>query len=637
MASKALVRRTMFAACLRLTPPIVRSALLADDALAEKFGIEREISVTFGATGIAFPQQKLHSAVKVAIKKPGKSVNLVDQAGVQWLVVASLDKKRPGISIKSGDKSMQVGHLLLLGSNREARLFVIDAETKRLSLPISVASRWRALANKKALTSDELDDLVKEFSEGPIAVAERIQEQLDVLNVTLDILVPRSPSYYERLVGCVAGQKDFQEYLDQVGTSHIDGLLKSTDGIKLALLLGSHPLVSQKLRAYKFEPDEMAETLKWASNADIASKCTLVETLWPVATKRGRGAGAFKSLVKGFAGVGQKDKYDPYGVFSAAFICSYGELAQSRALAAKPAYWRRLAALAHAGIITRAVLLCSLDLSKFIDWMRTARSRPYVFQIYADLRTEPRWLAEWGASGQLRNEFGGRILLLAAGDEGRAKQLDVYDVLLGDVKPSLKLQLDLLRTKMPGPLEGNIEAQTPIPEEILAQIRESLTSPMPDLSSFAALVNVTNLLHMPSDLPELAADALRRAQYRLDGDAQYLHGILIGLAVLAASKRNMRLADELFVVIRNYRRFLKDQLDLDTAFRVGIIACASREDLVEWSKCVGALVSDLAFGEMTREEAGALHPVVIGLCDIVPELWSACSQGLAALEGVAVS
>jgi hypothetical protein len=53
--------------------------------------------------------------------------------------------------------------------------------------------------------------------------------------------------------------------------------------------------------------------------------------------------------------------------------------------------------------------------------------------------------------------------------------------------------------------------------------------------------------------------------------------------------------------------------------------------------CVGALVSDLGFGDMSREEASALYPVIVRLCELVPELWARCGQGLAAIEAVASS
>jgi hypothetical protein len=269
--------------------------------------------------------------------------------------------------------------------------------------------------------------------------------------------------------------------------------------------------------------------------------------------------------------------------------------------------------------------------------MRSVRSADFLLLTYVDLRREPRWVADWALPDQLRNELAGRILVAAVENETTAKLLGVYEALLGDSETSLKEQLDIVQTQLPGPLEGNVSSRMEIPPESLEEIRKKLKSASPDVNSFTMIVNATHLFKIPPDLPELAADAIRRAQYQLDsaGDHGKLALCLIGLAALAAISRNHVLANELFILIRHYRHFFKNELQLDTAFRVGMIACASREGLMEWCKCVGALVSDLGFGELTREEASSLHPLVVALCELVPELWSTCGQGLAAIEAVA--
>ena len=82
--------------------------------------------------------------------------------------------------------------------------------------------------------------------------------------------------------------------------------------------------------------------------------------------------------------------------------------------------------------------------------------------------------------------------------------------------------------------------------------------------------------------------------------------------------KRCQLADELFAAIRLYRRISASELPVLGAFRVGMVACASRADVDGWCKCVGSLVADLGFGELTREEAGRLHPLIVDLCSFVP-------------------
>jgi hypothetical protein len=134
----------------------------------------------------------------------------------------------------------------------------------------------------------------------------------------------------------------------------------------------------------------------------------------------------------------------------------------------------------------------------------------------------------------------------------------------------------------------------------------------------------------------MAADALRRAQYKLDAPEEpNTHAAcLIGLAAAAAITRSIALADALFVVVRIYRRHYRDELTIDEAFQIGIIACASRSELPEWCQAIGAFVTELSFGELSRQAAADLHPLVVGLCNMVPELWATCGQGLAAIQAV---
>ena len=324
---------------------------------------------------------------------------------------------------------------------------------------------------------------------------------------------------------------------------------------------------------------------------------------------------------------------------SAVFVMVDGELSKTRILVSKPPFWRRLAAFAQAALITRCVLATRGDLSKFVALMNSVRLGRYGMQCYVDLRCEPRWLADFAMPQQLKDEIGGRVLIAANSDEKAIDKLGLRDVLISDAPQSLKKQLNLLLTLLPGPCEGNIDCVNQLDPDNLKRMREHLVTPSPSVSSFTFAANTALLFKLPDDIPGLIADAIRRAQYRLDsgGKPETLQSCLVGLAMVAAVNRSHQLADELFIVIRSYRRFFRDDLDLDAAFQIGMIACASRANLPDWCKCVGALIADLGFGELDRGEAAALYPFVIDLCDIVPELWATCAQGIAAIEAVGFS
>jgi hypothetical protein len=78
-------------------------------------------------------------------------------------------------------------------------------------------------------------------------------------------------------------------------------------------------------------------------------------------------------------------------------------------------------------------------------------------------------------------------------------------------------------------------------------------------------------------------------------------------------------------------------LTIEDAFRIAIIACASRSELADWCKCLGDFMVDCAFQPITVEEATRLHSHLVHLCHLVPELWSTCGQAEAALQSVLMS
>ena len=197
-------------------------------------------------------------------------------------------------------------------------------------------------------------------------------------------------------------------------------------------------------------------------------------------------------------------------------------------------------------------------------------------------------------------------------------------------------QLDLGRAFLPGPLEGGSAAVVQIPETYLAEMREDLSAARITTASFSALANASLLFHIPQDLTELAADAIARADYRIeqaDGTTPILP-VLKGLA-MAAGVHTLSQAGRR--VVRRFAKvpaILPDELDIDDAFRVGLIASASRADLADWCKCVGECVADLAFQDLTHDDAKSLHARIVSLCHLVPELWATCGQAEAALRAV---
>lgn len=638
MIKHRTAKTAMFKASLQLMPPLVRHDLLADRSLARRFGVKTERIIAFGGAGISFHRSSLFAAVRRAATQPARTVTIVDQSGTSWAIATSTNRGTPSVILRADRRLVHAAPLILVTHNKRARSRFAAVEIATHNLPKREAAQWRALVGKRPLKDDELDKFVSDCVNTPVGMHASIRQLLSAPKIAVEDLVPKSEVYYERLVGRVDGQQSVIEYIDQILPSHIASLItgRKREGLRWALLLGAHPQVADVIDKVGVPTPSARETLKWAATADVFSRATLFELfLRPRFSKRPIGS-EIRALLAIFCGTGKAERYDQFELASIAFTVVYGEFARCGLLVEKPVFWRRLAALAHSALIVRSVMAEEKDLKKFIDWMKGTRPITFTLQCSAELRSDPRWLPHFVFAHQLKQECYGRVLARATVNESVAKAFRMHKALLGSQPNSVKSQVEPLLGGLPGPLEGNVPPRDPIPAELLRAIRTRLADSSPSISSFGQLLNIALLVQIPQDVADAAAAALKRAQHRIDteGRPEQLYSCLLGLASVAAVTRSRALAEELLVTIRTYRRWFHSELEAYEAFRIGLVACANRAELTEWCKCVGTLIADLGFGELTREDAAGLYSLTTQLCELVPELWATCGQGLAAMEAV---
>jgi hypothetical protein len=638
MTPSKRLRAAFLMAHMDWVPPMIRDELLADKGLRRDFGISIDATLSIGNADVVVKRSVFLSTVRAACATPGSNQRLSDEAGNEWDVTANTKDGATELSLRAGRRVLYANYFLLISPDKTTRRAFFAREAARINLPNAASQQWSKVLARHPLSEDELGDLLTDALNTVVAVTDIVTTQLANAHVSLEVLVPRSSLYYERLVGRISDQANIKEYVDAVATGHILQLLswRVADGLRHALLLASHSLVTEVIAKTPIPSVDFDRLASWARTADPIARATTIEMALTGSHDASTTATNIRELAKSLTGQIGTERYDPFAVLSAAFVGVYGELSKTRTLASAPPFWRRLAALAQAALITRSVLSANGDLSAFVEWMSSVRLSEYSVQCYVDLRSEPRWLGEFAMPRQLRNEIVGRVLMAAAGHEKETVEFGLRDILISDADDGIRKQLDLLSCLLPGPLEGNVSPNSQLPGDDLDRLRAELSRPSPTVFSMTPLANAALLFPLPDDILALAAEALRRVRYHIDsaGNVEALEPCLVGLAAAAAANRHHALADELFVLIRSYRRFFRDDLDVGTAFQVGMIASASRSDLDAWCKCVGTLVADLGFSELTQAEAAFLQPLIFDLCHVVPELWAACGQGIAAVESI---
>jgi hypothetical protein len=216
-----------------------------------------------------------------------------------------------------------------------------------------------------------------------------------------------------------------------------------------------------------------------------------------------------------------------------------------------------------------------------------------------------------------------------------ALEPELNELLLADKEGSLKRQFNSILACLPGPLEGGIAACAELSAEEVVRIKSGLSLDKITVASVSGLASAAVMVRLPTELADIAADAIAGADYRLEHDDKVAFvAHLLGLASAAAVSRSCKLADALILLVRTYRHFDPDELTVDDAYRIAIIASASRSGLLDWCKCLGEFMTDCAFQPVTIEEATRLHSHLVHLCHLVPELRSTCGQAGAALQSV---
>jgi hypothetical protein len=641
MSREEYIRASVAIAATRFFPTTVRDAVISDVNFTEAFGLKADAIIRFGRDDLTFQRSVFFDAIRQAFDPGQEPVPVDNTHGETWEVRVLSDKSPVQITLERGTTRLLVNHFALLCPHEDVRLGTLLNEADNVCLtPGQIAPR-KKLLEERAPTDEEVLLIQEDLKDTPVAVATIIRENLASGSVSLDVWVPRSFRYYERLVGRWESELSLDGYAKQVAPRQFSDFLKwrEVEGLKLALLLTPQPYLSAALAEAEIGDHALGEVISWlASKGDAMSCAAGIEIALPRLAGHDGLKEPLTGLLKVFVAGQPVANVDPIKLLSCLFLVVYGEIAHCRIHAAKPPFWRKLAAMAQASLIAQCIADIGGDATELVRWLQSVRSQMYLLQCFADLRVEPRWLPDFGLPHQLRNEICGRVWTAVDKIAPDVLEPELIDLLKGDGDGSLKRQFNAMHACLPGPLEGLVAPPVELPAEEVARIRDDLSSPTITIESVSRLANAAIVIRFPVELADMAADAIARADYRLPHDDKAVFvAHLLGLASAAAIARSSKLADALFLLLRTYRHFHPNELTIEDAFRIAIIACASRSELADWCKCLGDFMVDCAFQPITVEEATRLHSHLVHLCHLVPELWSTCGQAEAALQSVLMS
>jgi hypothetical protein len=170
-------------------------------------------------------------------------------------------------------------------------------------------------------------------------VQETIQNNLSSGSISEDVLVPRSLSYYERLIGPFAEGQTF-ENLAKAVARHMKTLVdwRAFEGYQYALLLAAQPALGAGLNKLAVSPDQLTKIYDWLlAHGDVMSRAAAIESGLGLIQGTPELRAPLRRLIEAATSSDQiTAQVDAFELLSALTILTYGELAYTRVLASRP-------------------------------------------------------------------------------------------------------------------------------------------------------------------------------------------------------------------------------------------------------------------------------------------------------------
>jgi hypothetical protein len=625
---------------LLLFPPIIRDSLLERSAFRETYGLQGDATLSFDDTEISFKRSVLYRAVRRAHANRTASVEVKSDQEETFVVTIEDRDGSEVVVLRRDGGTFALTSFFPFSTRREQRLAGFEREVQGRNLHDGTVSAWRSRLETGPLNDGDLDDLNENLKLTPQGVARAIKRQVSTGKSDVPVMVPRQPYYYDRLVGAVDAASRVSEFVQTTAKSHIERLLdwNGDAGLAQSLLLAGHSSISSLIEIDGRPPEKVLEFFRWlAEHGDRFSQVAGLE----VALARVDRFPQLEAILLDMARqIRDDDPNDPNGrlkLASSLFVFVDGELARTGVLGDKPPFWRRLAALAQAGLIERELLAIGIVTERFSDWATSGRGQSFFLQNLIDLRVEPRWLPDFAMPQQLKAEFVGRI---AAAGKNHAELIasDELREVVAEAGPgSFQDQMKFPFAYLPGPLEGGTVSPVEFPAELASELERPPTGEALDSNFFASVVNSALVFRIGPEHARLAAAAIQRVKHRVNigTDSDKAFSMLAGLAVVSAVTRTPELADEVRILARIIRHRPGADIEPDSLMRIGLIACASHSSEEDWCKAVGEWFLELAYEKIDGDVAAEIRSHLRRMCQIVPALWITCARAEAALAAVA--
>lgn len=359
-----------------------RAVLDAADVLASPLGTARE--VRFEAIANALASARISETFEVIASDAGQTVKLR----------RTLD----GVKLDDGcTDGILVPHLGLLDPSKEIRLAQLEKVLQAALPAIPNEPTWRAKAAAAPLTPYDFRDFIEAVNSAPSAKIERLHRAFSEHAASTN-LYAQDIGYYEGLIGRIPTSETAPEYLEAVFYPHVRQVFQREARWGWMIAVAGYTGPSVDLNRPLSGVDD-ATLLEVLAEPDFGSPLENVALLSVALNRAGLDArflelakGAVARLVKNIGA--ESEVSASTTVFRALAMLTLRALSENEETWRAPAYWRRMAALAHAHLTCQVFDFSKIDPKSFEDWANAASLWPGTIATTQDAWTEAAWLPD---------------------------------------------------------------------------------------------------------------------------------------------------------------------------------------------------------------------------------------------------
>lgn len=600
----------------------VRGTVLADGTLLARFGLTstRPIPLT---DNLSVPLDELFAAFGRAASGAATTLSIRGDDGPLEGKVCIEEDGAAVVEI-SGHRT-RFAYAALLAPDRQRQLEFLATMLAAYTLTQARIAEVRSIVTRAPFTGDDFLSAVELINSAPEAFGRELTEHLKKRNVGEAQLLPEDPRHWENLTAAHERSQTLVQFIeDELAAERAARVAADLPrGFStMALTFGAPELVPKDwLRGLDVE----AVVRGVGALIDAEDHFSLVGAFEICADALARDA-RFGALGEQLLDrlFGDTDTLlDRCRTFGAGFVLASAHLALHATTRDRPVYWRRLAAVAHAGLIVRTCASFAVKPEEFLRWALRARRLEYLLSVHLDMAAEPQWRPEWLDPGILAADLFGRIqgaVLLLPADLVPLSWRDRLEKAKEWIQERRLLPISQFAAVMQGsrrqlyPVLGD-EAQQRVTEQIQhlqdEPTAENLTALMPWIETLA-----------PSQTPSAGVhkvlEAIRQGAER--GEDEVVESALSLAAHLAVLNGDVPLANAVAETCLERLRTMTERVSvIDVAAR--LVECAAADaDRARAKQVLVQRLDRMSFFLPTGAPAGELAAVLQVLQSLDREL-----------------